>query len=286
MLLTDSMEPTHASAEASTRELVAQGYVTEAMPRDTEGGVDPFVQQVVSAAAGRLFKHRRGRLEEYPIPDFFVSDGNGQLLLDLGCNWGRWSLAAAEEGYVTVGIDPSLEAVAAARRVARQLNRPANYVVADGRSLPFRQRTFDMVFSYSVLQHFSRGDVRRSLNECARVLGSEGEYLVQMPNRFGLVSLYHQLRRCFRRPSDFEVRYWDPRNLRETFREFFGQATLRVDGFFGLGVGAAQPEDVAVPYGVVVCASRFLSVLTAVVPALKYLADSLYIWGQCDHRVA
>ena len=38
-------------------------------------------------------------------------------LLDIGCSWGRWSLAAARKGYSVVGIDPSLGAVMAARRI-------------------------------------------------------------------------------------------------------------------------------------------------------------------------
>ena len=89
---------------------------------------------------------------------------NGELLLDIGCNWGRWTIAAAQRGYRPIGIDPSFEAIVAARRIARQLGvDDARYVVADARKLPFADGTFDVVFSYGVLQHFSKSDVALSV---------------------------------------------------------------------------------------------------------------------------
>ena len=59
----------------------------------------------------------------------------------------------------------------------------ARFVVGDGRHLPFRNETFDVVFSYSVLQHLSRGNVQRALSEMRRVLTSGGRAVVEMPHR-------------------------------------------------------------------------------------------------------
>ena len=69
---------------------------------------------------------------------------------------GRWSIAAARKGFSVVGIDPSLGAVMAARRIAKELNLDIKYLVADGRFLPFRERQFKVAYSYSVLQHPAR----------------------------------------------------------------------------------------------------------------------------------
>jgi len=62
-----------------------------------------------------------------------------------------------------VGIYPSLDALRAARRVAAQLQVRAGFVVGDARALPFAAGTFDVAFSYSVLQHFDKVDARDSL---------------------------------------------------------------------------------------------------------------------------
>jgi hypothetical protein len=47
-----------------------------------------------------------------------VEDGGGELLLDIGSNWGRWSASAASKAGV-IGIDPSLGAIMAVRGALR-----------------------------------------------------------------------------------------------------------------------------------------------------------------------
>jgi ubiquinone/menaquinone biosynthesis C-methylase UbiE len=109
-----------------------------------------------------------------------------------GCNWGRWSIAAARKGYRVVGIDPSLGGVLAARRAAKSLSIEADFIVADARHLPFKDVSLDNVFSYSVIQHLSKPDALKSFAEIARILKPSGKSLIQMPNAFGIRNLYHQ----------------------------------------------------------------------------------------------
>jgi ubiquinone/menaquinone biosynthesis C-methylase UbiE len=42
--------------------------------------------------------------------------------------------------------------------------------VGDARFLPFRAGSVDVVFSYSVVQHFSKDDASREIKEVGRVL--------------------------------------------------------------------------------------------------------------------
>jgi uncharacterized protein YbaR (Trm112 family) len=83
--------------------------------------IDPVVAHLVAATNGLMYRDQVGVLARYPIPELRWPDGNGRRLLDVGCSWGRWSMAAARKGYRVVGIDPSLGAVMAARRVASAL---------------------------------------------------------------------------------------------------------------------------------------------------------------------
>lgn len=86
--------------------------------------VDPVVSHLVAATNGILYKPVVGLLHNYPIPDIRLADGQGKVLLDIGCSWGRWSMAAAKKGYVPFGLDPSLGAILAAKRVANSLGLP------------------------------------------------------------------------------------------------------------------------------------------------------------------
>jgi SAM-dependent methyltransferase/uncharacterized protein YbaR (Trm112 family) len=275
ILLVNDSAPTHVEATLSLeagrlRELPAYG----ATP--TGFTVDPWVNEEIAATNGLLYLPAQGRLTEYPIPAIRLPRGDGQLLLEIGCSWGRWCVAAARAGYRPVGIDPSLKGVLAARRVTQQLGIDACFAVADGRYLPFRTGTFDQVFSYSVLQHLSKQDVCEILTDVSRVLRPGGRSLIQMANMFGLRCFYHQARRGFRATRGFEVRYWSPRELKATFARLIGPTKLSIDGFFSLNPQLSDVRFFPPRYKAVVYASEMLRRTGAAVPALKLVADSLY----------
>jgi SAM-dependent methyltransferase len=164
--------------------------------------IDPIVSFLVGATNGIAYKHLRGRLSDYPIPELRLPTANGKVLLDVGCNWGRWCIAAARLGYVPIGVDPSLGAVLAAKRVAAQLGLYIQLVVGDARFLPFPSDSMDFAFSYSVLQHFARADAISAVKEIGRVLKTGGMSLVQMPTVCGVRCLYHQARGNFATGGD------------------------------------------------------------------------------------
>jgi len=239
--------------------------------------VDPVVQFLVGATNGILYKDVIGKLDCYPIPELRLPVGAGRYLLDIGCSWGRWSVAAAKLGYYPIGIDPSLGAVLAARRVFNQLGLEGDFIVADARFMPFANGSIDTVFSYSVLQHFSEEDFTLSLKEVARVLNADGISLIQMPNRFGLRCLYQQARRGFRKPENFEVRYRSPSTLLNLFNSSIGQSELSIDCFFSIGLQAADINIIPKKYRSLIYLSETLRKLGTNFYSLNYIADSLYI---------
>src|SRR5262249_53994384 len=108
----------------------------ERLAAASRDAVDPVVSFLVSATNGIAYAHLIGGVKKYPIPACRMPRGEGKVLLDIGCNWGRWCVAAARAGYSPIGIDPSLGAVLAAKRVSAQLGVPARFVVGDARRLP------------------------------------------------------------------------------------------------------------------------------------------------------
>jgi trans-aconitate methyltransferase len=185
--------------------------------------------------------------------------------------------AAARKGYLAVGIDPSLDAVLAARRVATRLDVSALYIVADARYLPFAADSFDVVFSYSVLQHLDKEHVKLCLAEVCRTLRPSGSSLIQMPNTFAARNFYSQAKRRFRKPASFDVRYWGPGELKQTFGSLIGPTTLSVDNYFCLGGQKKDVHFLPARYRAVVHCSDALRRVSERVPAIKYIADSLYV---------
>jgi len=239
--------------------------------------IDPVVAYIIGATNGLAYKHLLGKLNMYPIPELRLPKANGARLLDMGCNWGRWSIAATRKGYSVVGIDPSLGAIMAARRVAAQMRLPIKYVVADARYLPFKETTFEIVFSYSVLQHFSKDNVKRVLSSVNRVLKTGGTSFIQMANFLGIRSMQHQFARGWREAEKFEVRYWSIPELKETFKETIGDTTIAVDCYFGLGL---QKNDIAlmpVTFKLLILISECLRNISDKLSVIKYVADSVYV---------
>lgn len=246
------------------------------------GAVDAFVDDWVVNTNGNLYWDVRGRLPRHPIPRWPAREATrrGEALVDIGCSWGRWSIAAARAGFAVWGLDIHLDALWAAQRVTRELGVPADFACCDAARLPFRPASVDFVFSYSVLQHLEKQAVRDVLKGVARILRPGGTCFVQLPNTFGLVSLMRQVRRGFREaaPGTFEMRYWRRGEIERAFREAgFGAVRFRAEGFF---LQNTQREDVdllSARGAVAVRLSCAMRDAADRVPPLSRLADSLWI---------
>ena len=276
VLLVEETEPTHGYITSTLEKVSANKIVQPDENADGEQ-IDSFVQGEIVHTNGNLYFPVLNNLKRYPIPEFRLGRGSGERLLDVGCNWGRWSISAAQNNYLPIGIDPSLDAVLAARRVAKQLGVKADFVCGDARFLPFADDAFDVVFSYSVFQHFSKENARISLAEISRVLKKNGTTLIQMPNKYGVRSLYNWWRRGCTEGEGFDVRYWTPRELLKTFAEIFGATEMTVDGYFGLGIQKTDVDLLPIKYKLVVYSSELLRKISIGVPFIKKAADSLYL---------
>jgi SAM-dependent methyltransferase len=255
---------------------VARSGRAEPAPAPSAGAIDPFVQQAVGATHGNLYGHLIGHLPRYPIPAFPLRPAGEEMLIDLGCNWGRWSLSAALAGFRVIGIDPAFDGVRAARRVASQLGIDADFVVADARFIPIRPGAADVVFSNGVLQHFSYQDVELAADSAARALRPGGLCCIQMAARWGPRSIVQQLRR-FRKAQAFEVRYWPPSRLIECFGRRIGPTTLEPDSFFSLNARPDELDLMTAAGRFVVRTSMFCTTVARAFPPLTRLADSVWV---------
>ena len=247
---------------------------------DFHSKIEPFVNNWIVNTNGNLYWKVRGKLPRYPIPRWPFEDGEGKTLVDLGCGWGRWCLAAANAGFQPMGVDVHLDALQAATRVSKQLGKNNHYLCADIEKLPFRSNAMDMVFSYSVLQHLDRSKVARILSEAARILKPGGVLHVQLPNVAGLYSTMQRMKRGFReaRSGTFEMRYWSKRSIRETLQASgFANVEIEADGYFSQNPQLTDLDLLSVPGKFVVMTSYAGTKLAHAIPPLVAIADSLWV---------
>ncbi|MHB8526171.1 MAG: class I SAM-dependent methyltransferase [Candidatus Acidiferrales bacterium] len=246
----------------------------------TEESVDSFVNDWIVNTNGNLYWRARGRLPRYPIPKWPFAAGNGGILVDIGCSWGRWSIAAARAGFRPIGIDVHVDALAAAGRVSRQLGVSAGYACGDAERLPLPSASADLVFSYSVLQHLDKPKVSSIFQEIFRVLKPGGICLVQLPNTFGLVSILQQFKRGFReaKSGTFEMRYWSHATIgRALTRARVSKIAIHTDGFFSQNPQVAD-LDLLSPAGKVLVVLSYVGRTAArTLPQLTRIADSLWV---------
>jgi SAM-dependent methyltransferase len=239
------------------------------------GKIDPVISYLVGATGGWGYADLIGRLEDYPIPEIPIENGNSELFLDVGSSWGRWSVSAARKGWRVVGIDPSLGAILAARRAFPDMDMA--FVCADARFLPFKKDLFKCAFSYSVFQHFSEVDAELAIAELGRILRRGGFAKIQMAHKGGLRSTYSRTRRGYLHDGPFRVRYWSLASLRDVFEKKIGPSVCIAEAFGGLGLLAEDRNRVSTKAKFLIAISLCLKKLSVIAHPLIRLADSVYI---------
>jgi len=273
-LIPASVKPTHAAYVHRLNEnmrLRSEGFDI------SDDAINSFIEAALIGTGGNLFRGAQLNAA-YPIANF-PSGFLGDPILDIGCNWGRWTIAGAQAGHRIIGVDTRLRALVCAQELSRKLVTSAipSFVLADARVLPFAAESFAGAFSYSVLQHFSKDNMILGLTEIKRVLKPEGRSLIQMPNRRGLRSVLVLARRGFSEGAEFEVRYYSIGELLQLFSEHIGRSDWSVDCFLGLNVHAYDRKFVRPSRRLIIDIAEALRRASETLPFLRRHADSVLV---------
>ena len=239
--------------------------------------IDAAISYLIGATSGWGYVNLVGHLKDYPIPHIPVENGNGDLLLDVGSNWGRWSVSAARRGWRVISIEPSLGAIMAAQRAFSGMTLDIAWVCGDARFLPFKADLFRCVFSYSVIQHFSEIDAELAIAEMGRVLRRGGFAKIKMAHKGGVRSTYSRTRPDYLDSGSFRVRYWSLAAMRDVFEKHIGSTSMIAEAFGGLGLLAEDRDYVSIRAKVLIAISMLLKKLSAIMPAFIRVADSIYV---------
>src|SRR5437762_13929233 len=105
----------------------------------------------------------------------------GARLLEVGCGMGTDLLQFARNGARCVGIDLTPRSVEITRHRFNLYGAEGDFMISDGEHLPFRDGSFDVVYSNGVLHHTP--DTAGAICEVHRVL---------RPGGLARVMLYHR----------------------------------------------------------------------------------------------
>ena len=119
ILLRDDIAHTHWAADLSLQAARGRAALDNWADPEPMDRVHRYVQEAIGGTGGNMYRSLIGRLPRYPIPDFPLDPGRGRTLIDIGSNWGRWTVAAARRGYHAVGVDVGMRDVVADDEMAR-----------------------------------------------------------------------------------------------------------------------------------------------------------------------
>jgi SAM-dependent methyltransferase len=139
----------------------------------------------------------------------------GDSVLDLGCGFGAYSGALMRDGIKCVGCDINIDYLKKAARHGLP-------VVNIDSALPFRDRSFDSVLIFEVLEHVA--DIERVLSEAFRV--ARKNVLITVPNSESVdlmkandVTYAHML-------SSDHLHFFDPDSLADLLRPYSGRVSI------------------------------------------------------------
>ncbi|QFY42051.1 class I SAM-dependent methyltransferase [Candidatus Methylospira mobilis] len=157
------------------------------------------------------------------FPDNRQSD-----VLELGCGHGAMIYFARKEGYVNIGgVDGSPEQVAAARRLGIAGVDEGDLMQALA-ALPDESK--DCIVAFDVIEHFTRDELIRLVDEVRRVLRPGGRWIIHVPNGES--------------PFAGRMRYWDITHELAFTHTSIGQL-LHSSGFSEV----RSYEDAPIPHG-------------------------------------
>lgn len=149
---------------------------------------------------------------------------HGKTVLDLGCNTGYGSHIINNVCKKITGVDVSEKAIEIARKLYG--SEDIDFQVIDGKKLPFKDNTFDMVISFQVIEHIV--EYESYINEIRRVLSPDGRVIFTTPNR--LIRLYPGMKPW----NEFHVIEYSPQELKDLLDPFFKNVEV-------LGLFANEP---------------------------------------------
>jgi SAM-dependent methyltransferase len=153
--------------------------------------------------------------------------------LEIGCGTGRFTSLVADKGIALTAIDIAIEMLTATKSKLREQRSRVDVKLlrADARTMPFANESFDVVFSFNVINHVPHYE--RVIDEAARVLKPNGVLVVGFPSMWSLYLPYAILVNITRRSLRRGVfTRWPSAHALHRQASLLGMTKLRSRGMF------------------------------------------------------
>jgi len=248
-----------------------------------------YIQEMIAATNGRHYQGLVGKLKTLPIPELpqkvkeeAKAKAKAPWLLDIGSGWGRWLLAGANAGFVPVGLELKLEPAKVARDLLKAERKRGFVVVADAGKPPFAPESFDVIWSFSVLQHLHRSRAKACLERCAELLKKGGLLAIELPTNVGIRNRFirHGQEKEEGKYDSWVVRYYTRGEVDKLLEKAYAHPRIEPHAFGGIGYLPVDLKFVPWKFRLVVLASETLRHLYRVFPFLTNWADSWYVFAR------
>lgn len=154
----------------------------------------------------------------------------GRKTLEVGSGRGIDSLRMAQKGAIVHLVDVTRQALEITLSIRSDVKVNVCPIQADGEHLPFKDQSFDLVFSQGVMEH--PGNNLKILQEQARVAKQNGYVLIDVPNKYSLQTPIRGIQLSLGRWPYGEEYPYSPASLSDLVK----QAGLKPVKFYGRGL--------------------------------------------------
>ena len=144
-----------------------------------------FIPEKLDYEKKREFRYA---LQDYMQDVFRFSDFSGKSVLEVGCGAGIDSAEFIRNGANVVSTDLTRTGAELTRGLLIESTMPDRVMQADAKFLPFKDKTFDCVYSFGVLHHFP--GIEDAVAEIHRVLKPGGKAMVMLYHKDSLLYGY------------------------------------------------------------------------------------------------
>lgn len=131
---------------------------------------------------------------------------SGKKVLEIGSGMGSDSRCIASLGAKVTSLDLSVDNVSFTLKGERLLGLKGSGVCGDGENLPFKENSFDIVYSFGVLHHTP--DTERAIREACRVLRPGGQCVIMLYHKgyaYYVLLLLYGWRRLFFKETEEQM---------------------------------------------------------------------------------